>query len=200
MRSPVAWLFALVAALGIATGCSGSKAILYQNPPSATPPPLASVAVTVALPMGSKMMLGLRSGTRGRRSLSTSNVQSLTVQAASQGEQVPAALIATQPNSANCTASGNTLQCTGTVQAPVGNAVAFAIVLYAKPNAQGAPLAAGTIVQNVPSSGATLSIDGATLASFAVFIATLNVGLTNATFPAGTPATFTFSFNGYDVT
>lgn len=194
-RAALGWSFALVGAVALAAGCSGTNTVNYTNPPPPSAAPLATVSVTVALPIGGAP---LRSSLRGKRDFSAGNVASVTVQAAASGVQAPVATINTSAGSSNCTSSGGTLSCTGSVQAPVGPAVAFGVVSYSQPNAQGSPLSAGTVVQNVAASGTTLSVSPATFT--AVFIASLAVSINNATFTAGTPGQFTFSFNAYDVT
>jgi hypothetical protein len=195
-RSALGWSFGLVGALALAAGCSGTNAVHYTNPVPASPPPLTSVAVSVALPIGGSGPL--RAHLRGLRSLSTSNVQSLSVQAALGGTQAQPAVINTTQGSANCTVAGATLNCTGSVQAPVGSNVTFAIVSFGQTNAQGSPLAGGTLLQNVASSGTTLAITPAVLAGFNFFIASLSVSVDKSVFPAGTPGQFTFSFAAVD--
>jgi hypothetical protein len=153
----------------------------------------------VALPIGGAGPRR-RIGVRGPRSLSTSNVESVTVQAALSGTQAPPVTINTTTGSSNCGISGATLTCTGSVQAPVGTDVTFAVVTFGQTNAQGAPLAGGTLVQTVATSGTTLTIGASAFAAFNLFIASLNVSVDKSVFPAGTPGQFTFTFAAYDAT
>jgi hypothetical protein len=200
-RTALGWSFALVGALALAAGCSGT-AVNYSNPHPATPAPLTSVAVTIALPLAAAGPLrrgARRAGRRGTESLDASNVGSVTVQAALSGTQAPSVTIDTTAGSPNCGTSNSTLTCTGSVQAPIGSDVTFAVVAFGQTNAQGSPLAGGTIVQNV-TTGTTLTIGSTVLDAFNFFIASLTVALNNSTFNAGTPGTFTFSFNAYDAT
>jgi len=196
--SALGWGFAFLGAPALAAGCSGGNAVNYSNPHPSTPPPLVSVSVTVALPIGTGGPV--RQGIRKTKSLTTNNVQSVTVQAALSGTQAASTTINTTMNSSNCGSSGGTLTCTGTVQAPEGNNVTFAIVTYGETNAQGSPLAAGTVLQSVAASGSTLTIGASTLAGFSLYISSLTVAVNPSVFNAGTPATFAFTFVAYDAT
>jgi hypothetical protein len=196
-RAALGWSFGLVGALALIAGCSGTNAVNYSNPRPASPLPLTSVQVSIALPLGGN---GPRMIVRGPRALTSGNVQSVSIVAALSGTQAPTAVINTTVGSSNCGTSGQTLTCTGTVQAPVGTNVAFAVATFGSTNAQGSPLAAGTVVQNVPPTGATLSIGAAQLATFNLFIASLNVSVDKSVFPAGTPGQFTFTFAAFDAT
>jgi hypothetical protein len=194
-RTILGWSFALVAAAAFVAGCSGSKSVDYVNPSAPTAAPLAAVSVSIALPLGN-------AGPQVRRarpfSLSAANVQSVTVQAAALGQQQPPTVIATTKNASNCRVSGQTLKCLGSVQAPVGASVTFSIVTYTQPNAQGTPLASGTLTLPVGTSGTSLVIDSGVLSTFALFIASLVVSVDRDVFPAGTPGEFTFTFAAYD--
>jgi hypothetical protein len=201
-RTALGWSFALVGAVALAAGCSGN-AVNYTNPRPATPAPLTAVAVSIALPLSAAGPLrqGVRrNGVRRKESLDAANVGSVTVQAALSGTQAPAVTIDTSTGSPNCGTSGSTLTCTGTVQAPLGSNVAFAVVAYGQSNAQGSPLAGGTVVQSVASSGTTLSLGSSVFDTFNYFIASLNVAVAPSTFQGGTPGTFTFTFAAYDAT
>jgi hypothetical protein len=197
VRALLGWGFGIVGAVAIVAGCSGSNnAVQYQNPRPPSPLPLTTVQVTITLPTSS---IGPRkAASRSKRAISASDVESVTVQAAAGNTQAPPVTIETSQGAKDCSTSGGTLTCTGSLQAPIANNVAFAIVAYGQPNAQGAPVSAGTVVQNVPATGATLTVGPSQFDSFGVFIASLTVSLDNATLHGGTPGTFTFSFIAYD--
>lgn len=140
---------------------------------------------------------------RKRPAYFSAATQSVTVQlVAANGQSIPSqppTTIDTFAGAPNCTTSGTSLNCSGTVAGTIAPSAVFSVTTYAQPNGTGAVLSAGSFAANTQSSS-TLTLESSDSGTLNGVVSTVSLAAVPATLPDGRAAAATLVVTAYDAT